>query len=942
MVDAMLKRVRSVGQGILVLALGMALLTGTAAAFEEEKPSPPPPKVKQRGSKKAVPLGDKVATQEEKVTIQPERIEAHKAAATEAAKSGLNVEPVAVPTPGQENPDAPVIKVDQGVHNFGTVWTGPVLKHEFTIRNEGKTPLQITKVKPACGCTIAGEYPRSIAPGESGKFPFSIPSDKLRGKFEKAITVTSNDPATPDLQLKLAGECMRYVDVTPATVNFSRVMDKEAKEQKVTVTNNSETPLQLTLTPPQAGSKFTWEMAEKTPGKTFELTIRMNPPFEPGTIRDVVALTTNVEAQKSLQVPITAIVPERLEVQPAEITIGSAIPNRPAATKKQLRFTNHGERPTKVVSAQSPDEKIKVTVTPQTEGKNYTIEVEWPADYAVPPAGQTIALTTDDPDKPIINIPVKSAVRTADKTQGDPGDRLIGKPAPAFSVTTLEGKPVSNDSLKGSVAVLNFFAPNCGFCKKQMPRLEPLRTEYGDKGVRFINVSQTMKKEFPNEEIVKIVKDIGVNAELAIDSKNTAGPPFMATSFPTMIVVGKTGNVEVINRGNIGDLESRLRGQLDALIAGKPIPQELIAKATPTPKPEAPKPPPAQELVGKPAPEFSLKTMEGKSLATADLANTSATVLDFVAPNCGFCKKQLPRIEAIKADYVAKGVRFVNVTQKMGQKEFTPEEVADVYKSAGSTNEIAPDPENKVGSMFRAQGFPTMVIVGKSGKVEAVNVGNVADLETRLKGQLDAIIAGKPVPTFEAPVAAVPSPLDKAAAAAPPKRPALELVGKPAPEFSITTLEGKVASHSDFANHPATVLNFVAPNCGFCKKQLPTVEAIRKEYEAKGVRFVNVSQKMGQKEFTTDEVVATYKGAGSQLELATDTENKVGHAFKAQSYPTMVVVGKDGKIAHVNIGAAADLDSKLKGQLDSLISGKPLAAEAQVVPVPVPVAAPKP
>jgi hypothetical protein len=69
-------------------------------------------------------------------------------------------------------------------------------------------------------------------------------------------------------------------------------------------------------------------------------------------------------------------------------------------------------------------------------------------------------------------------------------------------------------------------------------------------------------------------------------------------------------------------------------------------------------------------------------------------------------------------------------------------------------------------------------------------------------------------------------------------------------------------------------------------------------------------------------MVDVFKGVGSRLELAKDSENKVGQLFKAVSYPTMVVVNKEGKIEHVNIGAQADLDKSLKGQLDGLIAGK--------------------
>jgi thiol-disulfide isomerase/thioredoxin len=150
------------------------------------------------------------------------------------------------------------------------------------------------------------------------------------------------------------------------------------------------------------------------------------------------------------------------------------------------------------------------------------------------------------------------------------------------------------------------------------------------------------------------------------------------------------------------------------------------------------------------------------------------------------------------------------------------------------------------------------------------------------------------------------------------RRPAEGLVGKSAPGFSITTLEQKPLGDSEFGKYKATVLNFVAPNCGFCKRQVPNVEKVRQEYEAKGIRFVNVAQKM-RKEYSVEETEKIFKQAGSNLELATDFTNSVGQKYLATSFPTMVVVDGAGKIAAVNIGAKPNIDTILKGQLDKLI-----------------------
>lgn len=812
----------------------------------------------------------------------------------------------------------PIIKADEEKHDFGPCWVGPPLKHAFKITNAGDAPLEITRVKPACGCTIAGDYPKTLAPGQTGEFPFSMASNKLRGHFEKAITISSNDPVNPELRLSLKGEMKRYVDVTPPSANFAKITGLEVQERVVNITNNTDNPLKLTLDQSMDG-KFRAELVEKTPGKQFDLKITAVPPFEPGNLRANFNLKTNIPEQHEVSVEVTGMVPERLEIQPTVITLNAARPGSDDTTgiSRVIRFTNFGKDPVKVLEATVDDPAVTVNVAERKAGENYTIQVQMPAGYSPPPGGRTITLKTDDKEKSIITVPIQGSaappkIAEAPAPKPEAPKAVAGNPAPAFSLTTLDGKSVDNASIKGSVAVLNFFAPNCGFCKKQIPRLETVRAEYSEKPVRFINVSQKMgAKEFTQDEVTNMMKELSWRGEIAINHTNDVGQKFQASGFPTMVILDKEGKVAVTNVGNIADLEERMKKQLTALIDGKPIPADAMP-AAPADKPQQPA---ADALVGKPAPPMNLKTVEGKDLNNATFAQAPATVLDFFAVNCGFCIKQLPRLESVRAKYAEKGIRFVAVQETMRQ-EFSKEDAQKKLDEAGWKGEFAQDPGNAHGPAYGARGFPTMVIVNKAGNIEALNVGNIADLETKLAAQLDAILAGKPASSV---AAAAPTPSTDEKPATPPKRPAELLVGTQAPAFALTTVDGKSISNADLGKNKAMVLNFVAPNCGFCKRQVPNVDKVRAEYESKGVVFLNVAEKMGQKEFTVEETVSIFKEAGSNLPIARDENNTVGGMFKAQSYPTMVVLGKSGKIEHVNIGAKPDLETILKGQLDALI-----------------------
>ena len=54
----------------------------------------------------------------------------------------------------------------------------------------------------------------------------------------------------------------------------------------------------------------------------------------------------------------------------------------------------------------------------------------------------------------------------------NPEDVVVGNTIPDFSLTSLEGKTVNKDSLKGEIVVLNFWASWCTPCMTEIPELK--------------------------------------------------------------------------------------------------------------------------------------------------------------------------------------------------------------------------------------------------------------------------------------------------------------------------------------------------------------------------------------------------------------------------------------------------------------------------------------
>ena len=92
---------------------------------------------------------------------------------------------------------APQLLIEEKVHDFGKIEQGASVSASFTLKNNGKSDLNIRKTHASCGCTLASFEKDVIAPGEELKLGVTFNSAGRRGNQQKSITIYSNDPAAP-------------------------------------------------------------------------------------------------------------------------------------------------------------------------------------------------------------------------------------------------------------------------------------------------------------------------------------------------------------------------------------------------------------------------------------------------------------------------------------------------------------------------------------------------------------------------------------------------------------------------------------------------------------------------------------------------------------------------------------------------------------------------
>ncbi len=160
-------------------------------------------------------------------------------------------------------------------------------------------------------------------------------------------------------------------------------------------------------------------------------------------------------------------------------------------------------------------------------------------------------------------------------------------------------------------------------------------------------------------------------------------------------------------------------------------------------------------------------------------------------------------------------------------------------------------------------------------------------------------------------------------------------LGKPAPDFTATAVDGATVKPSDFAGK-VVVVEWNNPGCPFVKKHYDTgsMQKLQSYATKKGVVWLTVNSGAPDRQgnMTTEqakEFITAQKLASTHYIL--DPEGSIGKLYGAKSTPHMFVIDKKGNIAYM--GAIDDKPTTdpeslkgaknyVKAAVDSLLAGK--------------------
>lgn len=122
--------------------------------------------------------------------------------------------------------------------------------------------------------------------------------------------------------------------------------------------------------------------------------------------------------------------------------------------------------------------------------------------------------------------------------------------------------------------------------------------------------------------------------------------------------------------------------------------------------------------------------------------------------------------------------------------------------------------------------------------------------------------------------------------------------GATLPNFQLNTLDGNKLLVGDL-KHKVMLVNFWATWCEACMEEMPSMVALREQYQSKGFEIlgINVDENPNQV------VPGVAKKLGIKFPIFTDKNNALAEMFDVHAIPLSVVIDSDRKILMVEPGA---------------------------------------
>lgn len=335
----------------------------------------------------------------------------------------------------------PTAQFDKKVHDYGVIneGDGPA-KCIFTVTNIGDDTLILTAVRPSCGCTASNYTKEGIPPGGKGSIEATYNPAHRPGNFNKAITVTCNDPDNATVVLSIKGKVTpkpkTKADFYPNKLGnlrfktnhlaFQEVKDSEIKVDTFWLYNESKKAINIKFNEIPDHIKAVIKDPVMQPDMESYIAITYNAPAKKdyGYVFDKFFLSTNDTEQPEKLLYVSANIVQdftwmsekqkkkaaHIEFETESYDFGTV--KSGDKVEYSFKFTNIGKSTLKILKTKA---SCGCTATNPSETelkkkKSAEIKIVFNTSGRKGKQHKTVTVITNDPNKPVVVLHIQGEV----------------------------------------------------------------------------------------------------------------------------------------------------------------------------------------------------------------------------------------------------------------------------------------------------------------------------------------------------------------------------------------------------------------------------------------------------------------------------------------------------------------------------------------------------
>ena len=298
---------------------------------------------------------------------------------------------------------------------FGKVVQGTVVEHEFILKNDGTSLLELTRTSMTSPI-LATSLPRNVEPGSQVTLRFKLDTSSLDGPFDGHILLFLSGPDNPEIRLAFEGQVVRSIEASPMPEVYLATELGQPKEGSVELINHDTEPFQV-LGIDGAGAKLETRVQTLEAGRRYRLLVNVSGKAPLGRRSDTLMVKTSSPTTPLVKITVNTYVHDAVYTFPDSVDLGdlplNAIQADPGLLQRSvqtLMVYQVGGTQFKV----SPSTDVPGLILQSEPGSagdrwQITIAVD-PARIKPGPIRGSIVIQTNDPKHAKLRVPVSGSI----------------------------------------------------------------------------------------------------------------------------------------------------------------------------------------------------------------------------------------------------------------------------------------------------------------------------------------------------------------------------------------------------------------------------------------------------------------------------------------------------------------------------------------------------